>query len=133
MAEENVLSCVGDTERCEILLRTQDGCEYIEFKLPIAVSEASKWNSLWCENVKGGYVLSINDCDMLGVYEEKKHAIHVMNYLLIQRQRYLYENSDGKKCAILYVPTDEIAKQTPEEILLDGLTVNEKGSVAVDD
>ena len=97
----------------EIILRSQDGSEYLEFSFPITVVDSD------C------YVLSCGEYDHpIGKYRERKHAIHVMNYILAKRNYYKYE---GKiRSVIIEVPTDETVRQTPDEFLLDGVPVREQ-------
>ena len=61
--------------------------------------------------------------EFIGEYEEKKHAIHVMNYLLAKRNHYMFDDVGSVKSIILNVPTDEDVKKTPEENLIDGIPV----------
>ena len=105
----------------EILIRTQDGCQYKNFEFPIHVVSADEWNKNEEEN-RHGYVLAMF-FTCIGEYEEKKHAIHVMNYLLAQRNHYMFDDVPNVKSIILNVPTDELVKQTPDENLLDGIPV----------
>ena len=111
----------NDKETREILVRTQDGCQYKKFEFPIYVVSADEWNKNEEEN-RHGYVLAMF-FTCIGEYEEKKHAIHVMNYLLAQRNHYMFDNVPNVKSIILNVPTDELVKQTPDENLLDGIPV----------
>ena len=99
------------TER-EILVRTQDGKMYKEFAFPLEVY-------LYLGD---SYVISMNN-DIIGEYKEEKHAIHVMNYLLAQRNHYMFDDVPNVKSIILNVPTDELVRQTPDENLLDGIPV----------
>lgn len=96
----------------EVLIRTQDGKMYKEFALPLEVY-------LYLGD---SYVVSMNN-DIIGEYKEEKHAVHVMNYLLAQRNHYMFDNVPNVKSIILNVPTDELVKQTPDENLLDGIPV----------
>ena len=105
----------------EILIRTQDGCQYKNFEFPIHVVSADEWNKNEEEN-RHGYVLAMF-FTCIGEYEEKKHAIHVMNYLLAQRNHYMFDDVPNVKSIILNGPTDELVKQTPDENLLDGIPV----------
>lgn len=108
-------------ETREILVRTQDGCQYKKFEFPIYVASADEWNKNEEEN-RHGYVLAMF-FTCIGEYEEKKHAIHVMNYLLAQRNHYMFDNVPNVKSIILNVPADELVRQTPDENLLDGIPV----------
>lgn len=111
----------------EILVRTQDGCQYKKFEFPIYVVSADEWNKDEEEN-RHGYVLAMF-FTCIGEYEEKKHAIHVMNYLLAKRNHYMFDNVGSVKSIILNVPTDEAVKLTPEENLIDGIPVKENNEV----
>lgn len=111
----------NDKETREILVRTQDGCQYKKFEFPIYVASADEWNKNEEEN-RHGYVLAMF-FTCIGEYEEKKHAIHVMNYLLAQRNHYMFDEVPNVKSIILNVPTDELVRQTPDENLLDGIPV----------
>lgn len=111
----------NDKETREILVRTQDGCQYKKFDFPIYVASADEWNKNEEEN-RHGYVLAMF-FTCIGEYEEKKHAIHVMNYLLAQRNHYMFDDVPNVKSIILNVPTDELVRQTPDENLLDGIPV----------
>lgn len=111
----------NDKETREILVRTQDGCQYKKFEFPIYVASADEWNKNEEEN-RHGYVLAMF-FTCIGEYEEKKHAIHVMNYLLAQRNHYMFDDVPNVKSIILNVPTDELVRQTPDENLLDGIPV----------
>ena len=111
----------NDKETREILVRTQDGCQYKKFEFPIYVASADEWNKNEEEN-RHGYVLAMF-FTCIGEYEEKKHAIHVMNYLLAQRNHYTFDDVPNVKSIILNVPTDELVRQTPDENLLDGIPV----------
>ena len=95
----------------EILVRTQDGMVYCKFELPLYVVNSDKTYYV-CMN--GGWI---------GKYTERKHAVHVMNYLLAQRNHYMFDDVPNVKSIILNVPTDELVKQTPDENLLDGIPV----------
>lgn len=110
----------------EIILRSQDGSEYLEFSFPITVVDSDTWNSdAFRYSVGDCYVLSCGEYDYpIGKYRERKHAIHVMNYILAKRNYYKYE---GKiRSVIIEVPTDETVRQTPDEFLLDGVPVREQ-------
>ena len=111
----------NDKETREILVRTQDGCQYKKFEFPMYVASADEWNKNEEEN-RHGYVLAMF-FTCIGEYEEKKHAIHVMNYLLAQRNHYMFDDVPNVKSIILNVPTDELVRQTPDENLLDGIPV----------
>lgn len=110
----------------EIILRSQDGSEYLEFEFPITVTDSGTWNKdTWGNCVSDCYVLSCGDYDhLIGKYRERKHAIHVMNYILAKRNYYKYEGIVPS--VIINVPTDEIVRQTPDEFLLDGVPVRER-------
>ena len=109
----------------EIILRSQDGSEYLEFSFPITVVDGDTWYKNTWESVGDCYVLSCGEYDHpIGKYRERKHAIHVMNYILAKRNYYKYE---GKiRSVIIEVPTDETVRQTPDEFLLDGVPVREQ-------
>lgn len=111
----------------EILIRTQDGCQYKKFEFPIYVISADEWNKNEEEN-RHGYVLAMF-FTCIGEYEEKKHAIHVMNFLLAKRNHYMFDDVGSVKSIILNVPTDEDVKKTPEENLIDGIPVKENNEV----
>lgn len=107
-----LVSMTEKTER-EILVRTQDGKTYKEFAFPLEVY-------LYLGD---SYVISMNN-DIIGEYKEEKHAVHVMNYLLAQRNHYAFDDIDPDMSSIiLNVPTDELVRQTPDENLLDGIPV----------
>ena len=112
----------------EILVRTQDGCQYKKFEFPLYVISADEWNKNEEDN-KHGYVLAMF-FTCIGEYEEKKHAIHVMNYLIAKRNYYMYDSQPDIKSVILNVPSDELVKQTADEDLLDGIPV--KGEESTD-
>ena len=96
----------------EIIVRTQNGKRYIKFELPLTVCE---------QDGEYGILMSYY---LLGLYEEEKHAVHVMNYLLAQRNHYAFDDIDPDMSSIiLNVPTDELVRQTPDENLLDGIPV----------
>lgn len=105
------MSMTEKTER-EILVRTQDGKTYKEFAFPLEVY-------LYLGD---SYVISMNN-DIIGEYKEEKHAVHVMNYLLAQRNHYMFDDVPNVKSIILNIPTDELVRQTPDENLLDGIPV----------
>lgn len=109
----------------EVLVRTQDGCQYKKFEFPLYVVSADEWNKDEEEN-RHGYVLAMF-FTCIGEYEEKKHAIHVMNYLLAQRNHYMFDDVQNIKSVILSVPTDELVRETPDENLLDDIPV--KGEI----
>lgn len=120
---------MGKNER-EVLVRTQDGCQYKKFEFPLYVVSAEEWNANEEEN-RHGYVLAMfYTC--IGEYEEKKHAIHVMNYLLAKRNYYMFDAPSKIKSIILSVPTDELVKQTPDENLLNEMPTNGVTSNEVD-
>lgn len=96
------------TER-EILVRTQDGMVYCEFELPLYVTDS---NDTYYVCMGGGWI---------GKYAERKHAVHVMNYLLAQRNHYMFDNVKNISSIIISVPSDELVRQTPDENLLDGI------------
>ena len=114
----------------EILLRTQDGSEYLKFGFPLKVYEASEWFEESKEE-RHGYVLC-SFCDPIGEFKERKHAIHVMNYLLAKRNYYLFDADEGLKSVILYVPTDEVIREIPDENLLDGMPSKQVGEALND-
>lgn len=109
------------TER-EILVRTQDGMRYIEFEFPLEVMDSEAASCEYYDGGLNGYGVYMG-CERIGTFEEKKHAIHVMNYLLAQRNHYMFDDVPNVKSIILNVPTDELVKQTPDENLLDGIPV----------
>lgn len=110
----------------EIILRSQDGSEYLEFSFPITVVDSDTWNrDAFRYSVGDCYVLSCGEYDYpIGKYRERKHAIHVMNYLIAKRNYYKYEGTVPS--VIIEVPTDEVVRQTPDEFLLDGVPVRER-------
>lgn len=105
-----LVSMTEKTER-EILVRTQDGMLYCKFELPLYVNGSDKTYYVY---MGGGWI---------GKYTERKHAVHVMNYLLAQRNHYMFDDVPNVKSIILNVPTDELVRQTPDENLLDGIPV----------
>lgn len=112
------------TER-EVLVRSQDGRVYRKFDFPLEVVSPEDWN-VNVENEqekKHGFVLLMGYTTPIAEYEEERHAIHVMNYLLAQRNHYMFDDVPNVKSIILNVPTDELVKQTPDENLLDGIPV----------
>lgn len=109
----------------EILVRTQDGMRYIKFEFPLEVMDAETASSEYWDRELYGYGLYMG-CERIGTFEEKKHAIHVMNYLLAKRNHYMFDDVDGIKSIILNVPTDEVVRLTPEENLIDGVPVKEE-------
>lgn len=110
----------------EIILRSQDGSEYLEFSFPITVVDSDTWNKdVFGTYIDDCYVLSCGEYNhCIGTYKERKHAVHVMNYLIAKRNYYKYEGTVPS--VIIEVPTDEIIKQTPDEFLLDGVPVRER-------
>ena len=115
---------MGKTER-EVLVRSQDGRVYRKFDFPLEVVSPEDWN-VNVENEqekKHGFVLLMGYTTPIAEYEEERHAIHVMNYLLAQRNHYMFDDVPNVKSIILNVPTDELVKQTPDENLLDGIPV----------
>ena len=115
---------MGKTER-EILVRSQDGRVYRKFDFPLEVVSPEDWN-VNVENEqekKHGFVLLMGYTTPIAEYEEERHAIHVMNYLLAQRHHYMFDDVPNVKSIILNVPTDELVRQTPDENLLDGIPV----------
>lgn len=115
---------MGKTER-EILVRSQDGRVYRKFDFPLEVVSPEDWN-VNVENErekKHGFVLLMGYTTSIAEYEEERHAIHVMNYLLAQRNHYMFDDVPNVKSIILNVPTDELVRQTPDENLLDGIPV----------
>ena len=108
----------------EILVRSQDGCQYIKFAFPLYVTSAEEWNENNEENRHGYVLVMFYTC--IGEYEEKKHAVHVMNYLLAKRNYYIYDSQPDIKSVILNVPSDELVKQTADDDLLDGIPVKEE-------
>lgn len=108
----------------EVLVRTQDGCQYKKFEFPLYVVSADEWNKDEEEN-RHGYVLAMF-FTCIGEYEEKKHAIHVMNYLIAKRNYYMFDAPSKIKSVIIDVPADELVRQTPDENLLDGIPVKEE-------
>lgn len=112
------------TER-EILVRSQDGRVYRKFDFPLEVVSPEDWNAN-VENEqekKHGFVLLMGYTTPIAEYTEERYAIHVMNYLLAQRNHYMFDDVPNVKSIILNVPTDELVKQTPDENLLDGIPV----------
>ncbi len=103
----------------EILIRTQDGCQYKKFEFPLYVVSADEWNKNE-EEKRHGYVLAMF-FTCIGEYEKKEHAIHVMNYLLGERNYYMFDDKSSLRSIILNVPTNESVKETPNENLLDGI------------
>lgn len=124
---------MGKTER-EILVRSQDGRVYRKFDFPLEVVSPEDWN-VNVENEqekKHGFVLLMGYTTPIAEYEEERHAIHVMNYLLAKRNYYMFDAPSKIKSIILNVPTDEIVKQTPEENLLNEMPTNGVTSNEVD-
>lgn len=116
---------------CEVIIRSQDCCDYRSFLLPLQVVDAEEWNATHEEN-RHGYVLSMM-YDCIGEFKEKKHALHVMNYLLAKRNYYVYDAPEKFKSVILNVPTDEVVRQTPDENLFDGFPIKEKEETETND
>lgn len=104
----------------EILVRTQDGMRYIKFGFPLEVMDAKTASREYWDKGLDRYGLYMG-CERIGAFEEKKHAIHVMNYLLAKRNYYLFDSSPKIKSVILNVPTDELVRQTADEDLLNGV------------
>ena len=98
-----------EKNKMEIIVRSQDGREYSEFMLPLSVQKCGD-----------GYSV-LMDYDIIGGYKEEKHAIHVMNYLLAQRNHYMFDDVPNIKSVILSVPTDEVVRQTDDKDLLNGV------------
>ena len=124
---------MGKTER-EILVRSQDGRVYRKFDFPLEVVSPEDWN-VNVENEqekKHGFVLLMGYTTPIAEYTEERHAIHVMNYLLAQRNHYAFDDVPNVKSIILNVPTDEIVKQTPEENLIDSVPTKEEVKENVD-
>ena len=104
----------------EILVRTQDGMRYIKFGFPLEVTDTETASRKYWYGELDGYGLYMG-YERIGTFEEKKHAIHVMNYLLAKRNYYLFDSSPKIKSVILNVPTDELVRQTADEDLLNGV------------
>ena len=123
---ENGVAVLSEPTDVEIILRSQDGSEYFEFELPITVTDSDTWNkNIWSDCVEDCYVLSCGVYEhCIGTYKERKHAIHVMNYILAKRNYYKYEGTVPS--VIIEAPTDETVRQTPDEFLLDGVPVREQ-------
>ena len=124
---------MGKTER-EILVRSQDGRVYRKFDFPLEVVSPEDWN-VNVENEqekKHGFVLLMGYTTSIAEYEEERHAIHVMNYLLAQRNHYMFDDVPNVKSIILNVPTDELVKQTPEENLINSIPTKEEVKEDVD-
>lgn len=114
-----------EKNKMEVIVRSQDGRVYRKFDFPLEVVSPEDWN-VNVENEqekKHGFVLLMGYTTPIAEYTEEKHAIHVMNYLLAQRNHYMFDDVPNVKSIILNVPTDEIVKQTPDENLLDGIPV----------
>ena len=109
----------------EVLVRTQDGLRYIKFEFPLEVMDAETASREYWDRELDGYGLYMG-CERIGVFEEKKHAIHVMNYLIAKRNYYMFDAPSKIKSVIIDVPTDELVRQTPDENLLDGIPVKEE-------
>lgn len=118
----------------EVLVRSQDGRVYRKFDFPLEVVSPEDWN-VNVENEqekKHGFVLLMGYTTPIAEYEEERHTIHVMNYLLAQRNHYMFDDVPSVKSIILNVPTDELVKQTPDENLLDGIPSKEEDKENVD-
>lgn len=103
---------------CEIIVRKQDGCEYREFGFPLEVLDKKTAIQRYGEDDSPTEIYGLfMGFECVGSFKEKRHAIHIMNYILTQRIHYVYEQ-DEKKVLILTVPTNDIVMQTPEENLL---------------
>lgn len=100
-----------EKNKMEVIVRSQDGTDYSEFALPLSVNKYDDGCSV------------LMNYDVIGEYKEEKHAIHVMNYLLAQRNHYMFDDVPNIKSVILNVPTDELVRKTPDENLLDGIPV----------
>lgn len=107
----------------EVLIRSQDGRVYRKFDFPLEVISPEDWNA----NVgnpqekRRGFVLVMGYTTPIAEYEEERHAIHVMNYLLAKRNYYMFDDKSNLRSIILNVPTNESVKETPNENLLDGI------------
>ena len=118
----------------EVLIRSQDGRVYRKFDFPLEVISPEDWNA----NVgnpqekRRGFVLVMGYTTPIAEYEEERHAIHVMNYLLAKRNYYMFDDKSSLRSIILDVPTDESVKETPNENLLDGIPVKEEVKEDVD-
>ena len=118
----------------EVLIRSQDGRVYRKFDFPLEVISPEDWN-VNIENPREkrrGFVLVMGYTTPIAEYEEERHAIHVMNYLLAKRNYYMFDAPSKIKSIILNVLTDEIVKQTPEENLLNEMPTNGVTSNEVD-
>lgn len=114
-----------EKNKMEVIVRSQDGRVYRKFDFPLEVVSPEDWN-VNVENEqekKHGFVLLMGYTTPIAEYTEEKHAIHVMNYLLAQRNHYMFDDVPNVRSIILNVPTDELVKQTPDENLLDGIPV----------
>ena len=118
----------------EILVRSQDRRVYRRFDFPLEVMSPEDWNvNITDEREKrSGFVLVMGYTTPIAEYKEEKHAIHIMNYLLAQRNHYMFDDVPNVKSIILNVPTDEIVKQTPEENLIDSVPTKEEVKENVD-
>lgn len=107
----------------EILVRSQDGRVYRRFDFPLEVMSPDDWNvNIADEREKrSGFVLVMGYTTPIAEYNEEKHAIHVMNYLLARRNHYMFDDIKDVKSIILNVPTDEVVRLTPEENLIDSI------------
>lgn len=119
LQESKALEAVVEKKECEVILRTQDGSEYLKFGFPLHVCGASEFSQDEIEEAEG-YVLSANYF-RVGKYKERKHAIHVMNYLLAWRNFYAFDNPNNLASVILTVPTDDEVREIPDEKLLKGV------------
>lgn len=115
----------------EILVRNQNGTMYSEFELPLEVMPTDKEGDWWHESDIDFKSADIVNYELhmgenphrrwIGTFKERRHAIHVMNYLLAKRNYYKFDNlNTNLKTIILDVPLDETVRQTPNENLLDG-------------
>lgn len=95
---------------------------YKEFSLPLEVDPY----------FDDGYVISM-DREEIGRYKEEKHAIHIMNYLLAQRNHYMFDNVKDISSIIISIPSDELVRQTPDENLLDHIPVVKEKTEADND
>ena len=93
---------------CDVLVLAQDSGSYCEFAFPLVVAKVGNT----------GYRLDVGGRSV-GEFVRREHAVHVMNFIVGQRNYYMYDQTKLKS-VVISIPSNEDMEKIPDEYLLTG-------------
>lgn len=101
--------------KCDVLVLAQDGGSYFEFAFPLTVAKVGNT----------GYRLDVGGRSV-GEFARREYAVHVMNFIVGQRNYYMYDQTKLKS-VVISIPSNEDMEKIPNEYLLTGFPKEDDG------